>query len=53
MAKQKKQEFEVKPRAKHLNDVLLSRPAGRMKDKTPSRSKEKEDLKQGRWERYD
>jgi hypothetical protein len=46
MAKQKKED-ELKPRAKHLNDVLMSRPAGRMKDKdVPSRSQEKQKLKQ-------
>jgi len=41
---------DFKPRNQHLNDVLLSRPAGRMKDKAPSRSKEKENLRQGKWE---
>lgn len=42
---------EFKPRNKHLHDVLLSRPAGRMKDKeTLSRSQEKQKLKQGKWD---
>lgn len=50
MAKQKKDE-KFKPRAEHLNDVLMSRPAGRMKDKeTVSRSKDKQNLKQGKWD---
>lgn len=50
MAKKKKGS-EFKPRSEHLNDVLMSRPAGRMKDKTiVSRSKEKENLKQGKWD---
>ena len=51
MAKHKKD--EVKPRNKHLNDVLMSRPAGRMKDKeVPSRSQEKQKLKHD-WKSYD
>ena len=51
MAKHKKEDSEIKPRAKHLNDVLMSRPAGRMKDKESlSRSQEKQKLKQGNWE---
>lgn len=50
MAKKNKSS-EFKPRSEHLNDVLMSRPAGRMKDKSvPSRSKDKENLKQGRWD---
>jgi len=57
MAKRKKKDKETidmrdfKPRNEHLNDVLMSRPAGRMKDKdTLSRSQEKQKLKQGNWE---
>lgn len=50
MAKKKK-DNELKPRNKHLNDVLMSRPAGRMKDKDSlSRSQEKQKLKQGQWD---
>jgi hypothetical protein len=44
---------EFKPRNKHLHDVLLSRPAGRMKDdKEKPRSKEKEKLRMD-WKSYD
>jgi hypothetical protein len=36
----------LKPRNKHLNDVLLSRPGGRMKSpKDHSRQKEKQELR--------
>lgn len=54
MAKQKKKAADLadfKPRNEHLHDVLMSRPAGRMKDKDAvSRSQEKQKLKQGKWE---
>lgn len=55
MAKKKdvKELSEFKPRNKHLHDVLLSRPAGRMKDdKEKPRSKEKEKLRTN-WQSYD
>lgn len=40
-----------KPRNKHLNEVLLSRPGGRMKNpKDRSRSKEKQDLRRQTFE---
>ncbi len=51
MAKKKSKDYEqelaeFKPRNKHLNDVLLSRPAGRMKDETDvPRSREKQKLR--------
>jgi len=54
MSKKKTQKDEdIKPRAKHLNDVLMSRPAGRMKDEKPSRSQEKQKLKLGDFTSYD
>lgn len=56
MAKKKKEKdlSDFKPRNEHLNEVLLSRPAGRMKDKTETpRSRDKERLKQGKWESYE
>ena len=54
MAKKNKKVVDLsdfKPRNEHLNDVLMSRPAGRMKDKDAvSRSQEKQKLKQGKWD---
>ncbi|WP_407305832.1 hypothetical protein [Acinetobacter sp.] len=49
MANKKKKPSDLtgfKPRNQHLNEVLLSRPAGRMKDKDKElRSREKEKLR--------
>lgn len=44
---------DFKPRNEHLHEVLLSRPAGRMKDDTDvPRSKEKEKLRKN-WQDFE
>lgn len=52
-AKTEKELSEFKPRNKHLNDVLMSRPAGRMRDEDDEpRSREKQKLKNLDWKNY-